>query len=368
MGFRDAATGLSRRVIVLHKEDKPLGAIARVLRRDYRVDEFDDSDVAARSASIGHVRAVFVDMDLAVHSGLRLLRQLPRKQYGRPPILLVGRAGDPRVSLARTQEMADTILEWPCPAGKLLGQVWRLLDKGIESYWLELPQIQQEILFQTRKMLAGTVKKATRGEEVLWETIAASSESMVQAVDSGDMAALLQSLKISNQLQFVHAIQVATNMTVFGQALGFSHGDLQTLAQAGLMHDLGMNVLPQELTNKPDSLSLNERDRIRRHPLITAKLLQPIADIPPEILDVAMNHHEQLDGGGYPHGKKGMEIDNISLICAMADAHAALTSRRPHRAALKPDDAFEMMWQQAGKRFDHAYLHRFEEVMRDLGG
>ena len=90
------------------------------------------------------------------------------------------------------------------------------------------------------------------------------------------------------------------------------------------------------------------------------------AGLPTHLIRIAEQHHERLDGSGYPQGLAGAQIDEPSLLCAIADVHTALTDRRPYRDPLGRDRAFARMRLLAGGQLEPALLRRYEAVMREL--
>jgi HD-GYP domain-containing protein (c-di-GMP phosphodiesterase class II) len=122
-------------------------------------------------------------------------------------------------------------------------------------------------------------------------------------------------------------------------------------------------LLPRELLNKPSPLNLEERQEIEAHTLLGHELL--LASEHPSLLEaalVAANHHERLDGSGYPHQRVDREIPLSAQIVGIADVFDALTSERPYRKAYSEGQAFAYLQQHGGTRFDPVLLTALERA------
>jgi len=124
-----------------------------------------------------------------------------------------------------------------------------------------------------------------------------------------------------------HGVNVAALGLGVAQGMGYSDDELQGVALAAFMHDVGMQELPSEIWTKKGVLTPAERDAIRRHPLSGYELLKPID----EVAKVVVQEHERMDGTGYPHGLSGREIHEFAYIIGIADIYNSLTHIRPYR-------------------------------------
>jgi HD-GYP domain-containing protein (c-di-GMP phosphodiesterase class II) len=129
-----------------------------------------------------------------------------------------------------------------------------------------------------------------------------------------------------------HMVNVATYMVPLAHKLGYNDSDvLNQLCQAGLLHDIGKLYIPEEVLNKTGALSEEDWVLLKRHPEMACSHLEDYDGIPPVALTVARQHHERLDGSGYPAGLRGEEIHPFSRICAVVDAFDAMTALRPFK-------------------------------------
>lgn len=130
-----------------------------------------------------------------------------------------------------------------------------------------------------------------------------------------------------------HSCGVSTIAQELGRLTGMTEDELRLLKLAGLLHDLGKLAVPSEIIEKPDMLTESEFEIMRGHTLVTEKILGSVDGLG-DICLWASQHHERLDGGGYPHGLASEELSEGSRIMAVADVFTALTEDRPYRSGM----------------------------------
>lgn len=133
--------------------------------------------------------------------------------------------------------------------------------------------------------------------------------------------------------------------------LGLKSAEAETIAQAGLLHDIGKIGVPEAVLRKPGALNRDDWTIMRQHPLIGAQIVTPFEFFASGAL-VIRHHHERCDGSGYPDGLAGAAIPIGARIIAVADVYDALTSERPYRKALSPDAAVAHLISEAGRTLD----------------
>ena len=142
--------------------------------------------------------------------------------------------------------------------------------------------------------------------------------------------------------------------------MGVTNEDLVHIQRGALLHDIGKMAIPDAILLKPGDLTSEERDLVRKHPLFAYEMLKPIRFLHPAI-DIPYCHHEKWDGSGYPRCLKGVQIPMPARIFAIADVWDALTSDRPYRKGIKPDNVREHLRSQSAIHFDpqvvDAFLH-----------
>jgi putative nucleotidyltransferase with HDIG domain len=140
------------------------------------------------------------------------------------------------------------------------------------------------------------------------------------------------------------------------------------LAVGGLLHDIGKLSVPLEILNKPGPLDDDEFAEIRRHPESGRRLLEELGGFSDTVRSLVSDHHERLDGTGYPRGLQGCDLPIETRILAACDVYDALVSDRVYRAAWTPDRALELLHEDAGTGFDPKVVEALERVVEPSDG
>jgi len=148
-----------------------------------------------------------------------------------------------------------------------------------------------------------------------------------------------------------HSVRVGELARLLGERLALPESTLDALQIGGYLHDVGKLGVRDAILLKPRELSDVERLIVDSHPLVGARILKAL-NLPPEVLDFVVSHHERLDGSGYPQGLRSGELSVVARIAAVCDVYDALTTDRPYRAALTPEDALALLRSQAGTLFE----------------
>jgi putative nucleotidyltransferase with HDIG domain len=155
-----------------------------------------------------------------------------------------------------------------------------------------------------------------------------------------------------------HSERVGRQSGQLAIVLGLPAADAEMVAQAGLLHDIGKIGVPEAVLGKRGSLDVSEWELMRRHPLIGAQIVAPFEFLAAGAHAIR-HHHERWDGTGYPDGLVGEAIPLSARIVAVADVYDALTSARPYRAALPPEEAVAHLEAAAGRTLDARVVAAF---------
>lgn len=160
-----------------------------------------------------------------------------------------------------------------------------------------------------------------------------------------------------------HVWRVSQYARLLARELGLSESERARIALGGFLHDLGKIGVPDEILRKPDRLTDAEYAIMRTHPEVGYHLVQrhPLRTL---IESPILNHHERLDGKGYPSGIADEAIPLDARIVGLADAFDAMTSQRPYRAAMPVEDALRIIDQEADRQFDPACADAFLSLGR----
>jgi putative nucleotidyltransferase with HDIG domain len=365
-----AVQAVSRRPVVLiaHPAPDQLREVRAALGREFAIELAQDGATALKALAAGRHSAAIVHTALPALSGLEVLHRLAALQLARRPhVVAIGAKGDPRLRVIGMHKLADAVQTVPCPAAVVLRLIWRLLDRGLEQRWARLEPRQQAMLGATRGLLAQAAQAVGGKGELNPSEIALAGRTLVETLAAGLLEEILASLRSYHDYTYAHSVRVATHLAMFALATGMRREDAELLAQAGLLHDIGKTAVPVPILDKPGPLDDGEWPVMHRHPLAAATVLRHTPALPAHLIHIAERHHERLDGTGYPHGLVGVQIDEPSLLCAIADVHTALTDRRPYKNPLDDAAAFAVMRKLVGSHLEPGLFHAYEAVMRDCG-
>ena len=163
-----------------------------------------------------------------------------------------------------------------------------------------------------------------------------------------------------------HERRVSELSVAIARHMGLDEEGVRRVHVAGLLHDIGKIVVPAEILSKPGRLSDSEFALIKGHPQAAYEILASI-DFDFPLAEIIVQHHERLDGSGYPSGLQGEEILPEARILAVADVAEAMVSHRPYRAALPLEEAMAELDDGAGSRYDAAACEAAIRLFREQG-
>lgn len=160
-----------------------------------------------------------------------------------------------------------------------------------------------------------------------------------------------------------HCDRLSKYCVALGERLGLSQELKVALRRSGIVHDIGKIGVPEQILVKPGPLTQEEWLIMKQHPLIGERICSPLKSFR-LVLPVIRHHHEKLDGSGYPDGIKGDQIPIAARILQITDVYDALTTNRPYRKALSPQEAVAVMRAEAGRGWwDASILDEFESMI-----
>ncbi len=203
------------------------------------------------------------------------------------------------------------------------------------------------ISYLTYRTSLGRIEDATRHVDHVNALYMSTIETLAMAVDAKD------------QITHGHIRRVQVYTVELAKRLGVTDGQqLQAIAAAALLHDMGKLAIPEHILNKPGKLTPAEFDKMKRHADIGADLLSSIK-FPYPVVPIVRHHHEFWDGGGYPSGISGTDIPLGARILSVVDCFDALTSDRPYRPRLTDSEAFDILRERRGTMYDPLVVDTF---------
>jgi HD-GYP domain-containing protein (c-di-GMP phosphodiesterase class II) len=205
----------------------------------------------------------------------------------------------------------------------------------------------------------GAASRPLAGDLRATELVAAE-----EAYLGSNVRALMSHLAGKDAYTELHTRRVALRAVQVGEQLGLSAGRLRTLAIGGLLHDMGKLSVPTEILQKPGSLTEDEYAVIQRHPEWGRSLVGELGGFPAGVKRLVMDHHERLDGTGYPRGLGAECLDLETRILSVCDVYDALMSLRVYRDAWSHEAALALLHEQSGTAFDPRCVAALEWVLK----
>jgi putative nucleotidyltransferase with HDIG domain len=176
----------------------------------------------------------------------------------------------------------------------------------------------------------------------------------------GQLAKLMR----TDYYTYTHSINVCVFGVALARHIGIDHADLRDYAIGALLHDLGKADLDRSLLTSTRPLTDDEMAVMRSHVIKGEELLTRHHTIPPQAMLPVSQHHEKLDGSGYPRALPGEGLHLFGRITAIADTYDAMTSKRTYQRAFTPFETVTKMRDQLREKFDQELLEQFIRVMR----
>ncbi|MDF2923671.1 MAG: histidine kinase [Paenibacillaceae bacterium] len=176
-----------------------------------------------------------------------------------------------------------------------------------------------------------------------------------------DAMIMLTVMQITDHYLFQHSMNVCIYSSLLGMSSGYSRDELMTMGLGALLHDIGKTKIDGQILKKPARLTDEEFDEMKRHAVLGFQMLKDEPNIPLLSAHCALQHHERLDGSGYPRGLKGQDIHEYARWIGLVDAYDAMTTHRVYRPAMLPHQVMDILYTEAGTKFDTAKVELFRD-------
>ena len=295
--------------------------------------------------------AILLDVMMPIMDGIEVLEILNKQMIAtKIPIFLI------------TAERSNEVMR----KGYELG-VMDIIEKPVIPFVIRRRILSVVELFESRKRLAKKVEYQD------WELLKKAKE--IIALNEGLIEALATAIEFrdgesGNHVKRIHDItKCILTDTKLGE--GLSAQEIDDIALASIMHDVGKIAIPDAILNKPGKLTKEEYEIMKLHTIKGADLLKSIpalrnANVYKYAFDIARHHHERYDGNGYPDRLKGDEISLWAQVVSLADVYDALVSKRVYKNAFSFDDAVKMIINNECGVFSPKLLSAFLEVEKDI--
>lgn len=277
----------------------------------------------------------------AVQLELPQLRSVARGQTGLEHLL----ASEP---VSRVDRIVEAQLDKDRPEGDGLAQTLKQLSAGqrSESYKTQQQRSYRSALVELSTMLSALAQTSGIPVNSLKNTTEGFLKTMLS--DRTITLCLACTNHSGQEYLFHHSLNVALLSMNIALSSGYSHRQIVEIGLAGLLHDIGMLMVPLEIRTKDGNLNRDEWFEIKKHPILGLHALERVPGLPESVSIVAYQNHERENGQGYPRQRSGRFIHAYSKIVSCADMFDAMSSPRAHRGARAPYQAMEQLVRLAG--------------------
>jgi putative nucleotidyltransferase with HDIG domain len=269
---------------------------------------------ALNAVSGGPFDAVVLDLGLPDSSGVRNVEALQARSPDLPVVVVSGRGDE--------------------------GVIFEAMRRGAQEYLIKGPGVHAML---ARAILYAVSRK--RSEVEIQRTLIQLKRTL-----RGTVSVLATTLEMKDPYTAGHERRVAALACEIARRLGYDEDALEGVHVAGTLHDIGKIAIPAEILAKPAPLTAIEYELVKTHPKVGHDILAGI-EFPWPVADVVHQHHERLDGSGYPQGLRGDAIRREATVLAVADVVEAMSSHRPYRSARGIDLALRELTANRGRLY-----------------
>ena len=313
-------------LLLVDDEENVLHSLKRLLHQEgYNILTASNGIEGLKKLDAEPVSLVISDQRMPQMSGADFLRQVKEKSPETIRILLTGYA-DIKAAIGAINQ----------------GEVYRFITKPWDEGEIK------EVIRQALDKYTSTLK--------LVETLKSASLDTIRA--------LSEAVELKDPYTRGHCDRVAQYALGIAKRLNLPEEETKYLKYASYLHDCGKIGIEAEVLNKHGKLTSKEWNQIKRHTEMGENVVKQVRFLG-KVAPLIRSHHEHYDGSGYPDGLAGDEIPLGARIIAVADAYDAMTSDRPYRKALSPEEAVAILSKEKGKQFDPLVVEHFLEFLKE---
>lgn len=178
-------------------------------------------------------------------------------------------------------------------------------------------------------------------------------------IDMGDVNKSLYDIQTYDNYTFVHSLDTCIMASFLGLSHGFNEKELKDLAIGAILHDIGKTKISNKIINKSGPLTDEEFKEIKKHPIYGEEILSKNVRIPDNAIKAVLQHHERIDGRGYPYNLIDKEISKFGKVVCVCDVYDAVSNDRVYRKKFRPNEAYELILAGSGTAFDSNVVQSF---------
>ncbi|MBN1759399.1 MAG: HD domain-containing protein [Chitinispirillaceae bacterium] len=218
---------------------------------------------------------------------------------------------------------------------------------------------------KTLEAVHRVMSAATTGRMFSLDTVADSVNSIIDLMlGDPDLLLNINRLKSGSPVEYIHSVNVSVLMIGFASALGYSRSELIDVGVGGILHDIGKIRFPGELLQKHGSCTRQELELFKKHPAMGIEIVRMSrTPVSPIVLSIIGQHHERINGSGYPEHLREKQIEPLAMVCALADMYDSLTCDGTYRRTYLPQEALALIFQGADEEIPRRLVEHFTKLL-----
>lgn len=246
----------------------------------------------------------------------------------------------------------------------------RINDKGIASVYVKdilgiestHGIVEEKTLANANKVLRDTFKSLAASGRLNLKAIKFQIDNIIdELLQNKSLTIGLEDIRDYDSYTYQHSVSVCILALIIGIRKGYNREKLRTLGIGAILHDIGKITVPQKILNKTGSLDNFEWEIIKKHPWEGFNIIKNSQEVSLFSAHIALQHHEHLNGSGYPQGLTGGKIHELAQIVAVADIFDALVSDRPYRMGYSNDEALQILYDESKTKINIEYIDLLAE-------
>lgn len=353
-------------IVLISDGPLPLDSPVRKLPFFFPARLVDMAKVSPRT--VGDARIAVIELLDAADAGLTALKNSWESIAEIPVICLVSKKNRREVIQAAALGKTE-VLERDTPLAMLLRIIKaRTNFDPIAAVPETVPERTLEAYRKGNAFLESLALSATDGSNIHVKLMDEGARDILAALALDGLGGWMEAVQSHHSATYCHSLMVSGIAGLFAKHLGWSDADCREVVAGGLLHDIGKMRIPLTILDKADKLTPEERAIIDKHPQFGRDILKPRLEVPIDIKKMAIQHHEYLDGSGYPDGLKAARISPKVRLMTICDIFTALTESRAYKEGQSVREALLTMKGMGGK-LDQDMLSRFARMVvdRDFG-
>ena len=222
--------------------------------------------------------------------------------------------------------------------------------------------IADKLYTQARGVQSRFIEQLRSGDSPDFDALNHTCQDIIDGIfENKEALSCLLMLIESGDYLAEHSLNCAILMGMFAKHRGYSQATIEDLTLSGLLMDIGMTLLPQDLGKRDDTFSAADFALMKTHGDIGFELIERYADLPPLVGEIVLNHHERIDGSGYPKQKRGDEVSEFVQMASIVDCFDAMITNRNYKSSKGCQEVLEILLKDAA--FDSALVESFVDAV-----